>query len=145
MISMSEIRNRLRRLKFKVTHDFFDISNVVLIIAIVLCLTWTYQSIMAMSKNQELTERLAREKKELELLTLEVEAGELENEYFKSDEYQELVARKSLDKQQPGENMVVMPNNSEYAINKHQNVVSVVEEKELSNPQKWMKFLFPDY
>ena len=142
---MSEIRNRLRRLKFKVTHDFFDISNVVLIIAIVLCLTWTYQSIMAMSKNQELTERLAREKKELELLTLEVEAGELENEYFKSDEYQELVARKSLDKQQPGENMVVMPNNSEYAINKHQNVVSVVEEKELSNPQKWMKFLFPDY
>ena len=135
----------MRRLKFKVTHDFFDISNVVLIIAIVLCLTWTYQSIMAMSKNQELTEKLARERKELELLSLEVEAGELENEYYRSDEYQELIARRSLDKQQPGENMVVMPSNSEYAINKHQNVVIAKEEKELSNFQKWMKFLFPEY
>ena len=103
------------------------------------------QSVAAMSRNWELTERLTTEKKELELLNIEVEAGELENEYYKSSEYQELLARKYLDKKLPGENLVVMPENSEAAQNKHNATEVKQQERSYSNFEKWMMYLFPNY
>ena len=142
---MSGVANKLRRFKYRLKHDFLAIENIVLIVAVVMCLVWTYQSIVAMSRNWELTEKLNTERKNLELLSLEVEAAELENEYLKSDEYQELKARRLLDKQLAGEKMVVMPENSEVAKNKHKvtEVVVTKEAVELSNFEKWLQYLFP--
>ena len=110
------------------SHDFFSVENVVLITAILLCFTWTYQSIQSMSRNWELTERLSKDRKELQLLELENEMAELENEYYRTEEYQELAARKLANKQLPGENMVYLEENSEEAKNKH-SVAKVGEEK----------------
>ena len=134
-------------MNFKVKRDFLTVENVVLILAIVLCLTWTYQTIAAMSRNWELSERLTEERKNLELISLEVEAAELTNEYYKSNEYQELMARRNLDKKLDGENMVVMPENSEEAKNKHQeeSKVAAEEEPKYTNFEKWMMYLFPKY
>ena len=145
MLSLSGIRTKFRRLKYKLKHDYLTVENVFLMVAIILCLFLTYQSIMAMSRNWELSEKLRVEKKELELLTVETEASELENEYYQTDEYQELLARQSLDKQFPGENMVVMPENSDEAKNKYRTVAEEAEEKEYSNFEKWMMYLFPSY
>lgn len=142
---MNKLKLKWRRIKFKLKHDFFSVENVVLILAVGLCLMWTYQSVAAMSRNWELTERLTAEKKELELLSVEVEAAELENEYYKTSEYQELLVRKYLDKKLPGENMVVMPENSEAAQNKHTTVVAKQKEKHYSNFEKWMMYLFPKF
>ena len=89
---MNGIKNKVRRFNYAMKHDFLTVENVVLVLAIVLCLIWTYQSVTAMSRNWELTERLATEKKELELMGIEVETAELQNEYYRSDEYQELLA-----------------------------------------------------
>ena len=129
MISMS-VKDNLRRTKFRLKRDFFTLENIALLLAIVLCLVWTYQSIVAMSRNWKLSETLITEKKELELLNVEVEAAELENEYYKTNEYQELMARKILDKKLSGENMVILPDNSEEAKNKHK--VAKVEKQEKS-------------
>ena len=139
------MKNFLRRIRYKLKHDFFTVENIVLIVAILLCLVWTYQSITAMSRNWELSETLTREKKELELLNVEVEAAELENEYYKTNEYQELMARKLLDKKLDGENMVVMSKNSETAKNKHKIEKQEITEQEYSNFEKWMMYLFPSY
>jgi len=137
------IKTALRKLKYRLKHGFFSIENVVLLIAVVMCLTWTYQSIEAMSRNWELTDRLNTDKKSLELLKVEVEAAELENEYYTTNEYQELAARRLANKQLPGENMVALPENSEAAKNKHKVVAVVKEEKEYSNVEKWWMYLFP--
>lgn len=145
MVSMNGIKTKIRRLNYKLKHEFLTIENIVLVLAIVLCLVWTYQSVRAMSRNWELSERLSTERRELELLSVEVEAAELENEYYKTEEYQELLARKYLDKMNPGENMVIMPENSEEARNKHKKVVEEKVERNYSNFEKWMKFLFPEY
>ena len=142
---MNKLKLKWRRIKFKLKHDFFSVENVVLVLAVGLCLMWTYQSVAAMSRNWELTERLTAAKKELELLSVEVEAAELENEYYKTSEYQELLVRKYLDKKLPGENMVVMPENSEAAQNKHATVVAKQKEKHYSNFEKWMMYLFPKF
>ena len=140
------VKNTLRRFGFNVKRDFLTVENVVLILAIVLCLMWTYQSIAAMSRNWELSERLTEERKKLELVSIEVETAELQNEYYKSEEYQELMARRNLDKKMPGENMVVMPENSEEAKSKHEKKENVLsEEKQYSNFEKWMMYLFPSY
>ena len=145
MISMNGIKARLRRISYKLRHDFFTVENVVLLLAIVLCLTLTYQSIVAMSRNWELTERLAAERRNLELLQIEVSTAELENDYYKTDEYQELLARKYLDKKLPGENLIIMPDNSEEAKNKYKTNEKTDEEKHYSNFEKWMMYLFPNY
>ena len=143
------MKDAIRRLQFKLKHDFLTVENIVLIVAIVLCLVWTYQSVVAMSRNWELSEKLSAKRKELELTTLEVETAELENQYFASAEYQELMARKNLDKQLPGEHMVVMPENSESAKNKHKDTPSPTSPKSKetaqSNFDKWMMYLFPKY
>lgn len=145
MVSMNKIKTFFRRIRYRMKHDFLTIENVVLAGAIVLCLVWTYQSITAMSRNWELSEKLTAERKSLELLNVEVEAAELENEYYKSNEYQELMARRQLDKKLPGENMVVMPENSESAKNKHAEIAVEKEEQTYSNFEKWMMYLFPSY
>ena len=76
MVSMNKIKTWVRRLKFYLKHDFLTVENIVLMLAIILCLVWTYQSIAAMSRNWELSEKLAGERKELELVSVEVETAE---------------------------------------------------------------------
>ena len=138
--------NKLRRIKYKLKHDFLAVENIVLAVAVAMCLVWTYQSVVAMTRNWELAERLNAEKKNLQLLEIEVEAAELENDYYKTEEYQELAARKLNNKKLSGENMVYVPKNSEAAKNKHQNIEIVVQDEgeEYSNIEKWMRFLFPN-
>lgn len=146
MISMSKIKGFLRRTNYKARHDFFTLENVVLGLAILLCLVWTYQSVAATSRNWELSERLTEERRNLELLSLEVEAAEIENAYYQSAEYQELMARRNLDKKYEGENMVVMPENSAEAKGKYKNqVAQQTSEIERSNLEKWLMYLFPKY
>ena len=126
-------------------HDFLTIENVVLVLAIVLCLNWTYRSIEAMSRNWELSEKLNSAEKTLELRKIEIETQELENAYLASDEYQELAARKFANKQLDGEKMVYMPENSERAKTKHSNEIASASEgkKEYSNFEQWMMYLWP--
>ncbi len=139
---MNKIKTFFRRIKYRFTHGFFTIENVVLIVAIMLCLMWAFKSIESMSRNWELTERLNDERRSLELLRIETQMAELENEYYKSAEYQELLARKSAGKQLPGEHMVYLPENTEAAKNKHVAKEKTVVEPEKSNLEKWMLFLF---
>lgn len=145
MVSVNGIKNRIRKLKFNIKHDYLQTENILLIGAVVLCLVWTFQSIEAMTRNWELSERLTTERKMLERLEVEVELSGLENEYYRSEEYQELLARKQLDKKLEGENMVIMPPNSERAKNKYQESFVMTEEKEYSNLEKWVMYLFPSY
>lgn len=141
---MNKIKSSIRRFKYYLKHDFLSVENVVFFIAILMCLVWTYQSIEAMSRNWALVDRLNSEQKSLNLLNLEIEAAELESEYYKSAEYQELAARKFAGKQLPGENMVYLPDNSEIAKTKHQKTATQkAEEKPKSNFEQWMTYLFP--
>ncbi len=143
---MRALKTKIRRINYLLKHDFLTVENIVLLFAIILCLVCTYQSIVSMSRNWELSEKLTAERRELELVNVEVEMKELENEYLASDEYQEILARKILDKQLPGENMVVMPENSDEAKNKHQvTEVAKTEKQSYSNFEKWMMYLFPSY
>ena len=142
---MNELGIRFRRFRYNFRHDFLTVANVVLMIAIFFCLFCTYRSIESMNRNWELSENLHSAKKTLELKKIEIEMAELENEYYETDEYKELAARKFANKQLEGENMVYMPENTDEARNKHMNDLTAAtdEKKEYSNFEKWMMYLWP--
>lgn len=144
---MSKITERakiaLRRWSYKFKHDYFTIDRVAFIVAIAICAAWTWGAISSMTRNWELEQRVVSRRKELALLRLEVENLELENQYYKSEEYQELAAREKQNKKFPGETMIYLPPNSESAKNKYKTATPVAEDTATpSNFEQWMSFLF---
>lgn len=109
-------------------------------IMLVVTLAWLSGSMSAMTRNWELGSRLENRKRTLALLKLEVETLELENQYYRSKEYQELAARRQQDKIFPGEKLVILPPNTLLAKNKFQDKV-IETETEPSNFEQWMMFL----
>lgn len=142
---MGELSTKFRKFQYWLKHDLFVFDNVILIIAGVCCLVWTWGSISSVTRNWSLAQELLARQREKALLELEVETLELENEYYHSAEYQELAARKYQGKMQPGEAMIYLPENSDYAKNKHLTDSTLNSEAALpekSNFEQWMSFLF---
>lgn len=139
---MSSLKQDLRRFYFHLKHYYLSRDNIIFFVAILLCAFWTYSSISAMSRNWELSQKIATRSRELALLKLEVETMELENEYYRSDEYAELSARAKQNKKLEGENLVYLPENSETAKNKYKPDATAATVAEPSNFSQWMSFLF---
>ncbi len=100
-------------------------------------------SITSMTRNWELEQTLLEKQREKILVKLEVEMAKLENQYYASDEYQELSARLRQNKKAPGESMVYLPENTQEAKDKHQSErEQVVEVEKPSNLEQWIAFLF---
>lgn len=131
--------------RFWSQRNFFAFDNVLVFIAAGCCLMWTWGSISAMTRNWTLSQELIERERQKALLELEVETLELENEYYHSNEYKELSARKYQNKKLPGETMIYLPVNSETAKAKHDNINntdSAVDTPQLANFEQWMAFLF---
>lgn len=142
---MSEFKTRLRKAQYWMKHELFTFEHVVLAVAAIFCLVWTWGSIDAMSRNWTLAQELMGRQREKALLELEVETLELENEYYRSHEYQELAARKYQGKMLPGETMIYLPDNSEAAVNKHKTTAideTTVATATMNNLEQWLAFLF---
>ena len=90
---MESIKTKFRRLGYRIKR-WFNQDRMVFLVAIAMCLIWTWGAISAMSRNWELEQRLVARRQELTLLQLEIDSLELENRYYASEEYQE--ERKAL-------------------------------------------------
>ena len=140
---MEKFKTRLRRFYFRIKHDYLSFDNVIFFIAIAACIAWTYSSLSATSRNWELTQKLATKNMELSLIRYEVDNLELENDYYRSAEYQELSARAKQNKMLEGEHLVYLPANSETALTKYDaSTNDSAETMAPSNVSQWMSFLF---
>ena len=139
---MESIKTKFRRLGYRIKR-WFNQDRMVFLIAIAMCLIWTWGAISAMSKNWELEQRLVARRQELTLLQLEIDSLELENRYYASEEYQELTARAKQNKLNAGETLVYLPENSNYAEHKHDEASAKEDiSKEPSNIEQWLAFIF---
>lgn len=136
-----QLKLKARRLGYRIKHDYFNPTGIAAVIAVIFCLSWTWGGISSMSRNWELAQRLDAKQKELQLLKLEVETMELENEYLRSEEYQELAARHQQNKMLPGEKMVYLPDNTPAARDKYKEA-EMAEPAPPSNLEQWFSFLF---
>lgn len=139
-----QLRIKLNSFRFWLKTDVLNFNNILLLSIPFLFIVLLIASVGSIAKNWELQQQINAKKTEVELLELDVNKKKLENQYFVSDEYQELEARKLLGKKLPGEVMIDLPNNSEIAKNKHPKLTldERIEARKLSNFEQWIEFLF---
>ena len=140
---MKSFKTNLRRFYFRVKHDYLSFDNVIFFVAIIVCFFWTYSSLSATAKNWELSQKLTARQREQKLLELQKASIELENEYYRSAEYQELSARAKSNKMLDGEHLVYLPENTEAALKKYSAAeIEDAPTEEPSNVSQWTSFLF---
>ena len=77
--------------------------------SIVLLVSWS--GVRVIETNYKLQRQIVRMEEETKLLDLENANRKLENEYYKTDQYLELQARKQFGKAAPGETVLIVPEN----------------------------------
>ena len=136
-----KVKTWFRRLHYFTMRDILTLNNIVLVIAAILCFSWTWGAISSMSRNWALEEKLKTRRLEAAKLELEVQTLKLEQQYYQTEEYQELMARSKLGKKAEGETVVILPENSEDAKTKY--IQQDIERNEYRNNfSEWLDFLF---
>ena len=141
MTALKDIKTKLRHATYKL-KSAFQPTNLVITCALTLCAVWAISAVATMSKNWEGQHALESARLESARFALEVEMSKLNQEYYRSAEYKELVARATLNKAFEGETLIVLPKNSTRAINKYAEVSTVQDSAPTSNFSQWLSFLF---
>ena len=94
---------KLKRLIYRIQHDYLTLNNVVIAAAILIAMSWAWGSIESMQKNYELQRSIDDKRQQVEIEKLQVALLEYESKYYQSEEYQELTIRQRTGKGLPGE------------------------------------------
>ena len=135
-----ELKTRIRRLSYYSKKDIFTFTNIATAVALIFAAGCIYSTVTATTRNWQLEQKLSNLRLEKARLELEVDTLELEQNYYNTDEYLEIMARSKDGKMLEGETMVVLPKNSEKAINKYADIDKA--EQKRSNFKEWLDFLF---
>ncbi len=135
------VQTFFRRIRYYAKKDVFTLRNIITVIAVLICFYWAWGAINSTTRNWNLEEKLKSKQLEAAKTKIEVDKYRLEQQYFETDEYKELMARMKLGKKAEGETMVILPENSENARTKY--LEKELEEAEYrSNFSQWLDFLF---
>ena len=134
----------IRRLYYHVKHKYFTLNNAVIVIAFAIAASWVWGSLGVMQRNYGLQKSIDQKQRELQLADLETTSLQLEQRYYGTKEYQELAVRQRLGLVSPGEKVLILPPNSQAAINEDKTTTTqtVTQTDQGSNIQQWINFLF---
>ena len=130
---------KLKRLIYRIQHDYLTLNNVVIAAAILIAMSWAWGSIESMQKNYELQCSIDNKRQQVEIEKLQVALLEYESKYYQSEEYQELTIRQRTGKGLPGEKQLITQ--SFESATPTQKLASSAKRTD-SNFQQWMNFLF---
>lgn len=142
----TETEQKLRRSVFVLKNRIFSVHSLVSLILPAIVVFLIIGSISNMSRNWSLEQQADAKKREIAIAELEVDRLKLENQYYASEEYQELAARRQQGKKLDGETLVNLPENSEKARHKYKTPTAAehLSAAEKSNLDQWLLFLFGD-
>ena len=135
----------VRKTYYHIKHRFLTNSNLVIVVALLVGASWAWGSIGLMQRNYGLQKELDKKYQQQQLIDLEVQNLTFKRNYFQSDEYKELAARQNLGLVMPGENVLILPPNSEEVKQSDLKEKSDVLRAPISTPSnfdQWMDFLF---
>ena len=134
----------IRKWYYHFRHRYVTMNNVVMTVAIIIGASWTWGSIGMMQRNYTLQKEVDTKKRDEQLTDLEVQTLTYEQNYYHSAEYQDLAMRLRLGMVDAGEKALILPPNSQAAINEDQNYQLRQTKPVLpeSNFQQWANFLF---
>ena len=87
----------------------------ILAVALLIAASWAWGSVTVMQRNFALQKDADEQQRQLQLTQLEVDTLQYQQNYYKSDEYKDLAARKFLGLASPGEKVLILPPNSQAA------------------------------
>ena len=136
-------KRSIHRAIYRIKHDFLTLNNVIIGLAAIVALGWVWGSLGVMQRNYTLQQTLNRKNQELQLAELETRSLELEQLYFKTEEFQELAVRARLGKGLPGEKVLILPKQVETdAPGSPTTSRPSVRTSPPSNFEQWLNFLF---
>jgi len=137
----------IRKLVYALRHRFLTLNNVVIAVAFLIAFSWVWGSLGMMQRNYSLQKEVDFKKRQLELTELERDNLALQKRYFQTTEYQELAARENLYLVRSGENVLVLPPNSQGAkdADKPAATAAVADVTRVGNLEQWVNFLFGGY
>jgi len=135
---------KIRRIWYLLRHDYFTLNNAVIMIAFMIASGWVWGSLGVMQRNYGLQKELDDKSRQLIVTQLDTENAKLEQRYYQTDEYKELAVRSKLGLASPGENVLILPENSQAAkdADKSTTISNQVQVTTISNFGQWMNFLF---
>ena len=141
---MSKINTR--KIIYTIRHRYLTLNNAVIVVAFIIAASWVWGSLGVMQRNYNLQKEVDYKKRQLELTELQKTSLELQQRYYQTSEYQELAAREALGLVQPGESVLILPENSQAA--KSADIATVTSTQvvdQTSNLEQWVNFLFGGY
>lgn len=133
----------IRRIYYQLRHKYFTLNNAVIAIAFAIAAGWVWGSLGVMQRNYTLQKELDDKNRQLIIAGLDTATAKLQQRYYQTDEYKELAVRERLGLVTPGESVLILPPNSQDAIDadKTTPVISTAPPQPVSNFQQWMNFL----
>ena len=132
---------KAKRFYYHLKHKYLTMNNIVVGVAILIAAGWAWGSITMMQRNYALQRDVDAQKRQAEILDLQVATMQYEQNYYKSDEYKDLAAREHLGLASPGEKMLILPANSSAAKREETPAVQQAVSKPPSNFDQWVSFL----
>lgn len=142
--------NKLPAKSLELAKNMRDVRLLGLTIFVGVALLVTWSGVSVIQTNYELQQRIARLEQENQLQQLKNENLKLKNQYYQTDRYLELEARRNFGKAAPGETVVLVPETVALAHVKDlpEETAAEAVEKTADKPayqknfEAWMEFLF---
>lgn len=138
----------IRKIIYTIRHKYWTFNNIVIFVAFFIAASWVWGSLQVMQRNFALQKEVDQKGRQLQLTELQKQSLELQQRYYKTDEYKELAVRESLGLVMPGESVVILPKNSQAALDADKKVsptVATNSQSTESNIEQWLNFLFGGY
>jgi len=88
---------------------YFDARSAILYILAIIALAVTWTSIKIIDKNYQLQKRITVIQQEVDVMEQQTKNQRLKNEYYKTDAFLELAARRYFSKASPDEKLILVP------------------------------------
>jgi cell division protein FtsB len=102
--------NKIKNLPYQTyIRALSDVRNIGLIVFAVIALLVTWSGIKVVQTNYDLQKQISTMQQQNAVRKLENSNLELRNQYYNTDQYLELVARRQYNKALPGEKLLIVP------------------------------------
>ncbi len=136
------MQNRnIQKFLYHLRHQYATTNNAVIAAAAFIAISWAWGSVSVMERNYQLEREINDKQQQLKLVQLETDTLKYEQNYYQSDEYKELAARRDLGLVKPGEKVLILPPNTKAAEDEDKSHAVRPQRVTSDNFKQWINFL----
>lgn len=131
----------IQRAYYQFRHKYLTTNNIVVAIGLVIAAGFIWSSLDVMERNYTLQKELDDKSRELIVAQLDEASAELEQRYYKTDEYKELAVRQRLGLGSVGESVLILSDDSTTKTSDAPASATAIATEQKGNFWQWVDFL----